>query len=71
MTQYYSRTDINYAGDSNFTIPFSYIDKDDISVYVNDEFITTWTWLNDSQINISSTLTTGDVITIKRNTPID
>lgn len=71
MTQYYSRKDYEYAGDSNFTIPFSYIDKDDINVYVNEEKITTWTWLNDSQINISSTLTTGDIVSIRRNTPID
>ena len=71
MTQYYSRKDYNYAGDSNFTIPFSYISKDDINVYVNDEAITTFTWLNDSQINITSALTTGDIISIRRNTPID
>lgn len=71
MTQYYSRTDINYAGDSNFTIPFTYISKDDVHVYVNDTEISTWTWLNDSQINITSTLQTGDVISIRRSTPID
>lgn len=71
MTQYYSRKDYEYAGDSNFTIPFSYIDKDDINVYVNDEAITTFTWLNNSQINVTSTLATGDIISIRRNTPID
>lgn len=71
MTQYYSRVDYNYAGDSNFTIPFSYIDKTDIHVYINDTLISTWTWLNDSQINISSTLSTGDTISIRRITPID
>lgn len=70
-TDYYSRTDIEYEGGSNFTIPFSYISKNDIHVFVNENQIDTWEWLNDSQIQITSTLQSGDIISIRRITPID
>ena len=37
MTEYYARTDYVYSsGDTVFSIPFSYIDAEHISVYVND-----------------------------------
>ena len=74
MTQYYSRSDTAYSGSAIFSIPFSYIDKDDISVYIirdEVELEADFTWLNDSQITVTDDLETDDVISIRRNTPID
>ena len=39
MTQFYSRNDTTFQGDSIFTIPFSYIKQEDINIFVNDELI--------------------------------
>jgi hypothetical protein len=74
MTQYYSRTDTVYSGSAVISIPFSYISKDDISVIIlrdDEEIAATFTWQNASQINITTELQTGDVISVRRHTPID
>ena len=72
MTEYYARVNYTYqGGDRNFSIPFSYIDKGHIKVLVNSEEIEDYTYLNNSQIQIDETLTSGDLITIIRTTPIN
>ena len=72
MTQYYSRVDYTYiSGDSLFTIPFSYIKKENIKVYINHRETASYIFNSDSQILITEDLTEGDIITIKRLTDID
>ena len=73
MTEYYARTDYVYSsGDAVFSIPFSYIDAEHISVYVNDVKTSDFLFLNESQIEITSpVLQAGDEISIRRETPID
>ena len=71
MTQFYSRNDTTFQGDSIFTIPFSYIKQEDINIFVNDELIKDWLWLNETQVSITKELTLGDLISIRRRTPID
>ena len=38
MTQFYSRNDTIYSGDV-YSIPFPYSKKDEIKVYIDDEYI--------------------------------
>ena len=71
MTTYYARKEYNYSGgDAIFGIPFDYIRKEHISVSINGEATENYTYLNNSQIRITDTLTVGDVVTIARTTPI-
>lgn len=72
MTTYFARKEYVYSGgDAIFSIPFSYIKKEHISVLVNDEATENYTYLNNSQIQVNDTLETNDVVSIIRSTPID
>ena len=72
MTVYFARKEYVYSGgDAIFSIPFSYIKKEHISVLVNDEATENYTYLNNSQIQVNDTLETNDVVSIIRSTPID
>ena len=72
MTEYYSRVDYIYtSGDTTFSIPFSYIDKEHIKVFVNDEEIFDYNYLTESQIQITKTLNVGDSVAITRTTSIN
>lgn len=72
MTTYYARNDVLYSGgDKLFSITFSYIKKEHIKVFVNDEETENFTFNNDSQILVSNELINGDVVSIRRTTPID
>lgn len=72
MTTYYARNDVLYSGgDKLFSITFSYIKKEHIKVFVNDEETENFTFNNDSQILVSDELINGDVVSIRRTTPID
>ena len=67
MTDYYARRDYVYSsGDRYFSIPFSYIDKEHIHVFINEEETENFTFLNDSQVSITPTLTAGDVVSVRR-----
>lgn len=71
MTTYYARKEYTYSGgDAVFSIPFSYINKEHIFVYINGEATENYTYLTDSQIQISDTLMNGDTVVIVRKTPI-
>lgn len=77
MTQYYSRSDTVYSGSATVSIPFSYIKKEDISAVIirevegiETEIEASFTWSNASQITITTTLQTGDIISVRRNTPV-
>ena len=72
MTQYYSRIDTTLNGDV-YNIPFSYMKESEISVYINDEPITAWEFLNESQIKINempSEIPAGAIVSIRRTTDI-
>ena len=72
MTQYYSRIDATLNGDV-YNIPFSYMKESEISVYINDEPITAWEFLNESQIKINemaSEIPAGAIVSIRRTTDI-
>ena len=73
MTEFYARKDYIYDGDSRiFTIPFDCIDTRYIRVYVNG-VSSSWLKLNESQLQVADwvTLNAGDVISIRRETPIN
>lgn len=73
MTQYYSRIDTEFNGDV-YSIPFSYINENEINVYINDELWEDWEFLNASQIKLlelPSDLPANSIITIQRNTNIE
>ena len=72
MTQYYSRIDATLNGDV-YSIPFSYMKENEISVYINDEPITAWEFLNESQIKINempSEIPADAIVSIRRTTDI-
>ena len=72
MTQYYSRIDATLNGDV-YNIPFSYMKESEISVYINDEPITAWEFLNESQIKINempSEIPADAIVSIRRTTDI-
>lgn len=72
MTQYYSRIDTTLNGDV-YNIPFSYMKESEISVYINDEPITSWEFLNESQIKINempSEIPADAIVSIRRTTDI-
>lgn len=69
---YFARVDYTYTtGDGVFTIPFSYIKKEHIKVEVNRELITSYIFISESQIKITSALEANDIVTIRRETAID
>ena len=72
MTEYLARKEYTYSGgDAKFTIPFPYIDKTYIKVYVNGTATSGWTLLNESQLQvISPVLANGDSVVVARQTPI-
>jgi len=72
MTEYLARKEYTYSGgDAIFSVPFSYIDKTHIGVYVNGTKTSGWTWLSESQIEIlSPSLINGDLVVVARETPI-
>ncbi len=74
MTEFYARQDYIYEGDSRiFTIPFDSIETRYIKVFVNDVACSAWYLLNESQVQIADwiTLSVGDRISIRRETPIN
>lgn len=72
MTQYYSRVDREFNGGSKIiTVPFPYIKREDIEVLIDDNVITEWSWLNDSQITINTKLISGNILSVCRTTEID
>ena len=69
---YFARTDVSYSGgDKFFTITFSYIKKEHIKVFINDEETENFTFNTESQIVVNDDLVVGDIISIRRTTPID
>ena len=69
---YYAYVSYTYnGGDRIFTIPFSYIRKEDIKVFINGEETTNFTFNTTSQISITDTLTVGNKIEIKRDSDVE
>lgn len=65
----YSET--SYIGDGStniFVIPFSYLERDDLKVYINDIEDINVSFISDTQIQTSSVPAIGDIITIQRET---
>lgn len=71
MTEYYAITDIEYqGGDKFFSFPFSYIKDDYIHVFINEEETQNYTFNLDNQIVVNDDLVEGDIVSIRRTTPI-
>lgn len=69
--QSYSEVRYVYNGNGDiFTIPFDYIEKKYIHIYINKEETFDFSFYNKSQVQINN-LGSGDEILIKRETPID
>ena len=63
---------INYVADgstSTFQIPFNFIDRAHVVVTVDGTTVTP-TFINDAQLSISPTPTSGLKVTVKRSTPV-
>lgn len=71
MTQFYSRHETEFNGDRIFSVPFPYLNENDISVLINGEVTTGWEWLNATQIMVNTDLKYKDKVEVRRNTPID
>ena len=72
MTQFYSRIDTEFHGDV-YSIPFSYINKAEIEVYLDDVLFVDWEFINESQIkfkNLPSEASNPTMVSIRRNTDI-
>lgn len=73
--EFNTRVDYKYqGGDTVFSVPFSYINKSHIIVVVNGDAenpVTDFTWLSENQIRIDSEINTGDIVSVRRITPID
>ena len=63
-----------YTGDgvtNSWSVPFNYLSKTHIELYVNDVEDTTFTWITDSTIAASSTPANAADVIVKRVTPRD
>lgn len=63
---------IDRTGDgttTDFTIPFNYIDRSHVHVYVNGLEVTSFTWLSDTQIRLSVAPGNTFTVRIQRITP--
>lgn len=72
MTQFYSRNDVNFTGDV-YSIPFSYLKKEEVKVYIDDELWTDWHFLNESQLTLDSVpedIGYNNIISVRRETDI-
>lgn len=70
MTQYYSRVERPFEGNRIFTIPFPYLDENDISVSIEGKQTDAWEWLNTTSIMLNAPVDFGELVEIRRNTPI-
>lgn len=68
---YKARIDYTYGGSANFSIPFPYIDKSHIVVYINDVITNNFSFTSSNQITVGAALTSGDIVSIRRSTPIE
>lgn len=67
-------SNITYIADGvsiNYSIPFSYIEKDNVKVYLNGVLSTSYTWTNDYTITLNSVPVNGTIIRIIRETNIN
>ena len=65
----YSYVKQEYDGTNNtITLPFEYISKSDVYLYINDILVdsSNFVWVTDYTITVTMTLDIGDVITVKR-----
>jgi hypothetical protein len=68
-----ARSYITYTGDGTnqvFSVTFSYIQKDDVTIKVNN-LPATFEWLSDSSVKITPAPPNGQVVKISRITDID
>ena len=59
----------NTGNPNSFTVPFSYLDRSHIEVYVNGVEDVTYTWLTASSVAVGVTLQDADTVVVKRVTP--
>jgi hypothetical protein len=58
------------VGDSTFAVPFPYIEKAHVYVYV-DDYPVNFTWLSDNSIRLQQPLLKDATVRVKRQTPLD
>ena len=68
----YSYIEEVYTGDATFTIPFDYIKKEDVHLYINgiEKPFSDMTWVSDSIITVTSSLVENDVVKIARDSNV-
>lgn len=71
MTEYYSRTERQFKGNRIFTIPFPYLDENDIVVSIEGTTTNAWEWINPTSIMLNAPVNFGELVEIRRNTPIN
>ena len=72
MTTYYARVEYKYnGGDATFSIPFPYLKKEHIQVFIDDVETINYTYNTPTQIVINTNIDNGQTVSIRRNTPLD
>jgi len=56
------------GSESNFSFPFDYISQDNITVYLNSDTTTAFSFLSSNEIHLTTPAVTDDIITIRRFT---
>ena len=69
----YSYIEEVYNGQSTYILPFKYIDKNDIYLYINNELklSSNIVWISDYTVRLLITPSIGDIVRLQRVTPID
>lgn len=68
------QTEVSYTADGttvNYAVPFPYLEKDDVSITLNDVLTTAYSWITDSTIQFAAAPTAAVAIRISRTTDID
>ena len=72
MTTYYARVEYIYnGGDATFSIPFPYLKKEHIQVFIDDVETVNYTYNTPTQIVINTNIDNGQTVSIRRNTPLN
>lgn len=73
--EFNARVDYKYqGGDTIFSVPFPYINKSHIVIIINGDTenpTRNFTWLSEDQIQLKDEINTGDIVSVRRITPIE
>jgi hypothetical protein len=59
------------AGQTNFTIPFPYLERDHIHVYIDDVETSEWAFSGNTTVQLDDACAGGEIVRVQRVTPYD